>query len=207
MENFKDLTKDHKTEFWSSANKNWDIYLYEDRWIGGRVIVPNLSKGYHGILKQWWDFYNKNQISDVLLISEGNEVKKIFQNYYSNWNIKTTDKYFDLQSKPDIIADICKSNSLPEKSFDLIINQATFEHLYNPWAAIENCAKALKLNGIITIHSHPPGFPYHSYPRDYFRFMKDWWHDIPYFFNGIELIEFCMYDNMHVFAAYRKISQ
>jgi hypothetical protein len=63
----------------------------------------------------------------------------------------------------------------------------------------------LKPNGIIVSHSHPPGFGYHQYPRDYFRFMIDWWIDLQKYIKKIELLEVYMYNNKHVFTMYRKI--
>jgi SAM-dependent methyltransferase len=204
FEKFIKLPKEHKTEVASVSDVKWDFNNY-GFWVGGHFNVKNLSGGYHGILKQWWEHYcETDKSNDVLLVSEGNDVKKTFESTYPNWNIKTTDKYYDLQSEPDIIADICEPNDFPENQFDLIINQATFEHLYDPWTAIRNCERALKTGGVFVIHTHPPGFGYHSYPRDYFRFMKDWWYDIPVYIDSLQLAEFFMKDNNHVFAAYIK---
>ena len=77
---------------------------------GGNFPVSNLSNGYHGILKEWWDYYNK--VPDVLLISENNVVKQEFQNIYPNWNIVTLDYYPELivNSSVDIIEHICSKN-------------------------------------------------------------------------------------------------
>lgn len=203
---FKELdTSNHFTEYWSYYGKEWDYNLYENFWVGGYFPVPNISSGYHGIIKQWWDFYNGNKFSDVLFVSEGNDVKGAFKETYPNWQLKTTDKYFELQSEPDIVANLCEPKSLPENSFDLILCQATFEHIYDPWTAIKNLLGSLKTNGTLIIHSHPPAFGYHSIPRDYFRFMKDWWYDIPYHLDGVQMLEFYMQNNFHVFAAYKKV--
>tara|TARA_R110000824_G_scaffold72970_2_gene185968 strand:- start:12 stop:638 length:627 start_codon:yes stop_codon:yes gene_type:complete len=203
---FKELDKkNHSTEVFSSTNKKWDIQNKTKFWIGGHFPTPNLSTGYHGILKQWWDFYVTKPDADVLLVSEGNGVKPAFNKVYPGWIIKTTDKHYELQSKPDIIADICTPNSLPDGVFDLVLNQATLEHVYDPWTAIRNCIRAVKEDGMLIVHTHPPGMQYHSYPRDYIRFMKDWWYDIPYYLDNVELVEFAMTKNEHVFAAYRKI--
>lgn len=200
------MKKIHYTEKYSKSNNQWNYNLHELYWVGGRFKVNNLSKGYHGILKQWWEHYKDiNKQNDILLVSEGNKIKNQFETQYPNWCFKTTDMFYDLQSEPDIISDICKENSLPEKKFDIIICQATLEHVYNPFNAIDNFQRALKPTGILLIHTHPPDFQYHSYPRDYFRFMKDFWYDIPKWNNNLELIELYMLENKHVFTAYIKI--
>lgn len=205
MKKFTPLSKNHDTESWSKEGKSWDYSAQPNGgWVGGHFKVPNLSNGYHGILKQWWDHYSGSGELDVLLVSEGNGVKVGFNEAYPKWNLKTTDKFYELQTRPDIIADICTPDSLPENEFDLVINQATMEHVYNPWAAINNCIRALRIGGNLVVHTHPPVMPYHSFPRDYIRFMKDWWYDIPYYNKSVELMEFFMLENRNVFALYRK---
>jgi len=200
------MQKSHYTEKYCKSNNQWDYDLYKNYWVGGKFEVNNLSSGYHGILKQWWEYYkDTNKQNDVLLVSEGNNIKSQFETQYPNWSFKTTDMFYDLQSKPDIVADICDDNCLPENEFDIIICQATLEHVYNPFNAINNFQKSLKPTGILLIHTHPPGFDYHSYPRDYFRFMKDFWYDIPKWNPNLELLEFYMLKNEQVFTTYIKI--
>ena len=178
--------------------------------IGGKFVVSNLSTGYHGILKQWWEYY-KPSGNNVLLISENNTVKKEFNDIYPEWNIKTLDKFIDLndiigvENICDYEMDICDNNfTIPEK-FDLIISQATLEHLYNPFQSIVNKFNNLNKDSILVLHTHPPNMPYHSFPRDYFRYMEDWWIDLPKYIENIRLIELYTHDNYHVFALYQKI--
>jgi len=197
--------ENHYNETFSKNGNQWDFNLYENYWVGGKFEADNLSTGYHGILKQWWEKYRDiSEENAVLLVSEGNIVKNSFIDEYPSWTFETTDKYYELQSEPDIIADICLDSSLPEGKFDLVICQATLEHVYNPINAIRNFEISLKPNGILVIHTHPPGFGYHSFPRDYFRFMKDFWYDIPKINDRLDLLELYMLNNQQVFSAYQK---
>lgn len=192
-----------------SKNGNiWDENIYPGNYtIGGLFKCSNLSQGYHGILKQYWDTYNKG--NDVLLISENNIVKNEFNIVYPNWNIKTLDFYPEISTinNVDIVADICKNDNPIEDKYDLIINQATIEHVYNPFQAMLNLTRSLKNEGILVTHTHPPNQEYHQYPRDYFRFMIDWWIDLPNYIPNIELLEVCMKNNAHVFTCYKKFHQ
>ena len=177
--------------------------------IGGkRFFVSNLSGGYHGIMKQYWDEYTTGTSIYVLLISENNTVKEEYQKYYPLWNITTIDNYPEIStfSSCDIKGDICSFINPITNKYDLIINQATLEHVYNPFQAMHNLINSLKINGIIVSHTHPPDQIYHQYPRDYFRFMIDWWIDLEKYINNIELAELYMYKNVHVFSVYRKIN-
>lgn len=190
-----------------SLNKNKWNFVENDFRIGGRFPVSNTSKGYHGILKQWWDFYSINfKNPNVLLVSETNVVKKEFQKLYENWNITTVDYYPDVQGeKSDIISDMC-SNELVDK-YDLIINQATLEHLYNPFGAMKILFNSLNNNGYLINHTHSQYYNYHQYPRDYIRFMIDWWYDLPSLIENIKLLE--LYEDekkWHVFTCYQKIN-
>src|SRR5271154_1871343 len=96
-------------------------------------------------------------------------------------------------------------SAIEHLNLDLIINQATLEHLYDPFGAMRNLISALKPGGVLVTHTHPPAMHYHAFPRDYFRFMKDWWHDLPLWIKSIELLELAMIENYHVFTCYRKI--
>ena len=196
----------HSNYYYSKYNKEWDTIIYPNNYtIGGLFKVSNLSGGYHGILKQYWDTYNTG--NDVLLISENNKVKKEFSDIYPNWNIQTIDFYPEISTNNDvdIVGDICNQNNPLLNNYDLIINQATIEHVYNPFQAILNLTKSLKSGGILVTHTHPPNQEYHQYPRDYFRFMIDWWIDLPKYIDNIELLEVYMINNAHVFSCYRKL--
>jgi hypothetical protein len=114
-------------------------------------------------------------------------------------------KKVDDENICDYEMDICDNNfTIPEK-FDLIISQATLEHLYNPFQSMVNKFNNLNKDGILVLHTHPPNMPYHSFPRDYFRYMEDWWIDLPKYIDNIRLIELYTHDNYHVFALYQKI--
>jgi SAM-dependent methyltransferase len=128
----------------------------------------------------------------------------MFSSIYPTWKIYTIDIFQELKS--DIIGDICKRNSpLEGLSFDIIINQATLEHVYNPFQAMENLCNSLRKNGILITHTHPPNFGYHRYPSDCFRFMKDWWYDLPKHIENIRLLYLHMNNNKHVFSCYQKL--
>ena len=196
---------EHNTFFFSKSKKEWDLIIHPGNYtIGGLFEVSNLSGGYHGILKQWWDYYNPGP--NVLLISENNKVKSDFQKVYPNWNIVTIDNYPEISNMNDvdIKGDICNQTNPIKGRFDLIINQATIEHVYNPFQAMKNLVNSLNDGGILLTHTHPPSQEYHQYPRDYFRFMIDWWVDLPKYIDNIELLELYMHNNAHVFSCYQK---
>jgi SAM-dependent methyltransferase len=68
-------------------------------------------------------------------------------------------------------------NNIPEGlagNFDLIISQAMFEHLIDPYKHFKDLEKLLKSGGHFFIHTHIPGYTYHRYPIDAVRFFPDW---------------------------------
>lgn len=196
---------EHNTFLFSKSKKVWDLVIQPGNYtIGGLFKVSNLSGGYHGILKQWWDYYSPGP--NVLLISENNKVKSDFQKVYPNWNIVTIDNYPEISTMNDVDVkgDICSETNPVLGKFDIIINQATIEHVYNPFQAMKNLVHSLNDGGILLTHTHPPNQEYHQYPRDYFRFMIDWWVDLPKYIDDIELLELYMHNNAHVFSCYQK---
>ena len=181
---------------------NWD-YTMNNKWVGDQFSVPNLSKGYHGILKQWWDKDIEN-FKNCLLISENNNVKDRFKTVYPSTEFKTLDFYPEMNHDVDLKYNLCDSwdTSTMEK-FDCIISQATFEHLYDPVTSLKNLAGLLNEGGKLYIHTHVPGFEYHQYPRDYFRFYPDWFVDAETFVGNIKIEEMCVVD-FHIFVSYVK---
>lgn len=186
------------------CTKKWNYQVAEKYWIGGKFSVPNFSTGYHGILQQWWEHYNKGQL--CLLVSENNKVKEEFQKHYPSWKFHTLD-YYDNKGEPvDIVTDLC--GKIPEDTnmlFDLIVCQATLEHLYNPFKAMQNMMSLLNQGGVVLLHTHLPTYYYHPYPRDYVRFHPDWFEDIPLFIPEYELLELYTVSG-HIFVAYKKIA-
>ena len=193
---------------YSKNNNRWNFNLENEYWVGGLYKAPNLSSGFHGILKQWWEYYCSNTDKIVLLVAENIDVKKQLQELYPNWIIHICDYYPELQSgnNIDIVGDICEFGSIPENTYDLIVSQANLEHIYDPYGAMINIFNGLKKGGFVISHTHPPGMGYHAFPHDCIRFMKDWWYlvekhsKIP-----VELMElYQTHNDANVFSCYRK---
>ena len=179
----------------SFSRKGIEWNLSHDGSVGGHFPCPNLSGGFHGLEQQWWEFYGKGK-KVVLLVSENKKTKKVFQDKYPDWNVVCV----DLDGDCDLVVDVAKQpNPFKRSMFDVIINQAMLEHCYNPFQAMMNLSGALKPGGVLITHTHPPPIPYHAYPRDYMRFMIDWWYDLPRYIHGILLEEFLLLGD-HVFS-------
>jgi SAM-dependent methyltransferase len=201
-----------------AVNKMNKIFsLYNHKWdytatgctgcfIGGYWnLTTNSAQGFQGLLKQWWEYYVPPGNSKVLLVSENNETKKEFNKLYSNWIIDTLELY-NIEEQPcDIVADICNKGFSIKNKYDTIICSSLLEHTYNPFEAMYNMCSVLNKNGYIFIHTAAQAYGYHQWPRDYMRFMIDWWYDLPNYINNIKLIEVYQIDNPgFVFVVYQK---
>ena len=185
----------------NKSNVAWNIEMTNG--IGGRFIVPNSSNGYHMLLKDWWDYYCFQQ-EKWLLVTENNEVKKVFKDTYPNKIFFTVDLYDDFNNNTDYQLDICNEKhciKLPE--VDVVLCQATLEHIYAPFQAVKNMNNTLNNGGYLILHTHTPGYRYHQYPRDYMRFYPDWFEDLEYLIPELNLLELASSNN-HIFALYRK---
>ena len=183
------------------SEQTWD---YEGAWVGGKFAAPNFSGGYHGILQQWWEYYGKDK-SDWLLVSENNVVKQRFKDVYPDVNFETLDYYDNLGEEVDLTVNLCDpSIAYNAKTYDMIICQATFEHLYDPVTALRNLSTMSNTGGSVLLHTHVPGMAYHPYPKDYLRFFPDWFLDAQSFIEKIVIKELVVV-NQHIFAVYQKI--
>lgn len=62
--------------------------------------------------------------------------------------------------------------------FDCIVSQSMLEHLIDPYKHMRDCVRLLRPGGWLVIHTMMPGFGYHRYPVDCFRFYPDWFEEI-----------------------------
>jgi len=85
------------------------------------------------------------------------------------------------------------------KKYSITILQAVLEHVCRPSVCLENLVKLTKKDGLICVHTHPPGtIGYHGYPIDCCRFYSDFFVEnqkyIPY-----EIIKIEQFDQ-HIFC-------
>lgn len=65
-----------------------------------------------------------------------------------------------------------------KESFDIVICTEVLEHVESWQNVIDNMVAVLKTGGYIIITTRSPGFPFHEYPIDRWRFTKDNFKDI-----------------------------
>jgi hypothetical protein len=189
----------------SKYKRSWDTH--HTAGVGGWVKVSNLSGGYHGLLRQWWEHYGLGK--RVLLISETSAVRKEFEALYRNTEFVATDYFTEIaahQSQPDVVWNLYDAPpaKLKEARFNSIICQATMEHVHDPVGVLRRLVALLEPVGFVYIHTHTPGFQYHSFPRDYLRFYPDWFEDIPLTVAGVEVVEIYCADG-YAFCVLRKV--
>jgi hypothetical protein len=60
-----------------------------------------------------------------------------------------------------------------EERFDVVVSTEMLEHV-RYWRRIVTQMKAVvKIGGLLVVTTRSPGFPYHAYPEDHWRFTKD----------------------------------
>ena len=122
------------------------------------------------------------------IITNSNFILLAFKHYENVWEKKNKvlfDSKFEYYGtdlidrsiktkKSFVIGDICDSEYLKKNKkfinfFDVIYSNNVFEHLHNPFIAMENIYKMLKVDGyLITVV--PFAARYHQSPGDYFRY-------------------------------------
>jgi hypothetical protein len=204
-----DLLPLSKVSSFSADNNNWSYSrLADSTGIGGWFPSDNHSHGYHGLLKQWWEFHGLGD--NTLLISESTNVRNQFEAQYSGVKFLATDYFLDAGDvgvETDIIWNMYENapDEMLNQKIDAIICQATYEHLLDPMGVLERLAGLLTNGGMLYIHTHTPLYPYHACPRDYLRFHPDWFFDATQIVTSLYLQELHA-ESGHIFACYKKIT-
>ena len=73
------------------------------------------------------------------------------------------------------------------RQFDVVLCCETLEHTRDPFAIIERLKAHLRPGGLLIVTTPGNGFGEHFFPRDYFRFMPNFYEDI--LFDGMEILE------------------
>lgn len=74
-----------------------------------------------------------------------------------------------------------------KSSFDIVICLETLEHDNGFWITLANINYVLKEGGFFLCSTPTLGFPYHPYPKDYWRFTKDAYKEV--IFKGYKILE------------------
>lgn len=140
-----------------------------------RLLNPGSEGG--AILGEVVMFAKSVDVKDgkILLAGDRREVKAIWSPYFPSATIITAGIH-DMDYEWNFEHDPPKS--LKELSFDLIISQATLEHLVDPYKHVRDLVSMLNVSGTLVVHSVLPGFFYHRVPIDCLRFYPDWFEEV-----------------------------
>jgi len=98
-------------------------------------------------------------------------------------SVITADKYvgIDAIAGPDVDI-VCNAHQLFRhfacESFDAVLCCEMLEHDDAPWITIQQIRGVLKSGGLLLVTTPGNGFHEHGYPKDYFRFMPDFYRDV-----------------------------
>lgn len=117
----------------------------------------------------------KTPLKTALLPGEHNGLKSVYANLLNipENEIKTTglsdnvDYHWNFENRPPNFG-----------HFSIIISQAMLEHLIDPYKHVRDLFDALEPGGHLILHTDIPGFQYHRYPIDCFRFFPDWFEEV-----------------------------
>jgi SAM-dependent methyltransferase len=164
---FKLATKKQIVE-WEKIYGEFDKTDYEDYKMEN---LPNESSVYHGEIIKWArDIFPPPK--RVLLAGENKSTAKYIQEKIQVQKVYTAgladaDFKWDFEEDPPQMG-----------QFDLIISQAILEHLINPYKHMQDLDRLLLSGGYLIVHTAIPGFWYHRFPIDAFRFFPDWFEEM-----------------------------
>ena len=137
---------------------NYDQYTFHD--------LPSESGYYHGEIIRWVQELSPAP-KRTLLAGEAKqaaaELGKVMDlGEVTTAGVLDVDMPWDFEEKPPKMG-----------TFDLIVSQAILEHLLDPYLHMLSLSDLLAAGGYFLVHTVTPGFVYHRYPIDAYRFFPD----------------------------------
>lgn len=75
----------------------------------------------------------------------------------------------------DVVADATDLSRYADGSFDCVVCCETLEHVKDWQRVVSEAWRVLAMDGVMVITTPAPGFPYHEYPEDHWRFTSGDW--------------------------------
>ena len=109
--------------------------------------------------------------ADAVLLDVAPQIYRGAKAFFSKAAVRTLD--IDPESKADYIADLCKDNSslIRRSSFDFVFCTEVLEHSVNPFAAVNEIHRILKVDGLLFLTT-PFNFRIHGPLPDCWRFTE-----------------------------------
>lgn len=198
---------DPSEPFWWNAN-GFDYSSALEEIKDHLISPPNLAGQIHFSLQVFWE--KRGGLGKrCLLVSESTATAEYMAKRYPATIFRASDLYSDLykanhnskSSNPDFIWDVNIPPPISEGKFNSVIANALLEHVIDPVLAISNIIRCLEYDGYLYIMTHTPSFHVHRYPKDYLRFNKDFWNDLPEHLSrihglSVSLEDIYMYDGV-----------
>jgi hypothetical protein len=170
------------------------------------IAAPNSSGALNATLLSWAEIHGNMQ-GKVLLVTEPVPVRTFLSTRYPLASFVCVGLVDESQLGGfDFEVDLCQRRSLPRKTFDVAFFQAALEHMIDPVTVMNEICGSLKPGpkSVLVMHTHTPRYPYHGAPRDYLRFMPDWFEDLPGILDvRVTLVELWCNEE-HLLACYRR---
>ncbi len=72
------------------------------------------------------------------------------------------------------VDEVCKITEYPRNDrFSVVVCTEMLEHDPQPWESLARMGELLEKDGLLILTTRGPGFPYHEYPGDYYRYTND----------------------------------
>lgn len=137
----------------------------------------------------------------LLLVGDRNSAKSVYSQVSGvpELSISTAGLHDDM----DYPWNFEEKNPEEMEPVDLIVSQAMLEHLVDPYKHINDLIGLLKPGGFLIVHTVMPGFHYHRYPIDCFRFYPDWFEEVANR-NNVEIVDRLIGINSYIVYCFKK---